>query len=75
MAAAEPFPLLSTGADHLRSVAAAASGTDSPRRRRISSAVGDDIRAGDTGAALATSRSHMADSPDRKVCPSSFVYL
>ncbi|KAB5570202.1 TLC domain-containing protein [Coniochaeta sp. 2T2.1] len=64
MPAAEPFPLLHTGAEHARSVAAAATGTDSPRRRRISSAVGDDIRAGDTGSALATSRSHMQGSPE-----------
>lgn len=66
MTSKEPFPLLHTGTEHVQ----VATGADTPRRRRISSAVGDDIRAGDTGAALATRGSHLTDWPERKVCSS-----
>lgn len=67
MASKEPFPLLNTGTEPVP----VASAADLPRRRRISSAVGDDIRAGDTGSALATSGVHLKDSPEPKVRSSS----
>ncbi|KAM0272235.1 hypothetical protein ACHAQH_008777 [Verticillium albo-atrum] len=50
----EPFPLLNTSADRMVDTTAA-------RRRRKSSALGHDIRAGDTGApALASSRQSLS---------------
>lgn len=56
----EPFPLLNTASDQLHNAGAV------PRqRRRKSSALGGEIRAGDTGApAMATSRAslRMTDS-------------
>ncbi|KAH6653833.1 TLC domain-containing protein [Truncatella angustata] len=42
----EPFPVLNTSADQFSS----AQDSNAPRRRRKSSALGQDIRAGDTGA-------------------------
>jgi acyl-CoA-dependent ceramide synthase len=61
---AEPFPLLNTSADPIRN--ADASG---PRRRRKSSALGDDIPVGDTAPALATSRASL--SKGSSVSPAS----
>lgn len=46
MASGEPFPLLNTSADQLLSV----NDNANPRRRRKSSGLGGEIRAGDTGA-------------------------
>nr|UWK20517.1 longevity assurance factor/sphinganine N acyl transferase subunit 1 [Trichoderma deliquescens] len=52
MAGVEPFPLLNTSADQLHSA-----DVNGARRRRKSSGLGGEIRAGDTGApALASSR-------------------
>lgn len=52
MAGVEPFPLLNTSADQLLSA-----DVNPARRRRKSSGLGGEIRAGDTGApALASSR-------------------
>nr|UWK20528.1 longevity assurance factor/sphinganine N acyl transferase subunit 1 [Trichoderma taxi] len=52
MAGVEPFPLLNTSADQLHSA-----DVNTARRRRKSSGLGGEIRAGDTGApALASSR-------------------
>nr|UWK20525.1 longevity assurance factor/sphinganine N acyl transferase subunit 1 [Trichoderma rodmanii] len=52
MAGVEPFPLLNTSADQLHSA-----DVNAARRRRKSSGLGGEIRAGDTGApALASSR-------------------
>ncbi|KYK61428.1 putative longevity-assurance protein LAG1 [Drechmeria coniospora] len=57
----EPFPLLSTSADQLHAVEAEAV----RRRRRKSSGLGGDIRAGDTGApALASSSASLDASLD-----------
>ncbi|KAG6017567.1 hypothetical protein E4U41_004178 [Claviceps citrina] len=62
----EPFPLLSSPAEQLHSLEA-----EGARRRRKSSGLGGDIRAGDTGApALASSKMslsehHQQDSPHR----------
>ncbi|KAI9167452.1 sphingosine N-acyltransferase lac1 [Paramyrothecium foliicola] len=68
MAASEPFPLLNTSADQLHNADGSA-----PRRRRKSSALGGDIRVGDTAPALATSRASLsAGSQDLKaLTPSS----
>ncbi|RYP31478.1 hypothetical protein DL767_005769 [Monosporascus sp. MG133] len=46
MTSGEPFPLLNTSADQLHS----ANDSANPRRRRKSSGLGGEIRAGDTGA-------------------------
>ena len=46
MTSGEPFPLLNTSADQLHS----ASDNANPRRRRKSSGLGGEVRAGDTGA-------------------------
>jgi acyl-CoA-dependent ceramide synthase len=54
--ASEPFPELNTSADILNNNADTTSG---PRRRRKSSALGEDIRAGDTAPALATSKASL----------------
>ena len=52
---AEPFPLLNTSADQLHNADSSA-----PRRRRKSSAITGEMRAGDTGApALATSKASI----------------
>ncbi|GJC95673.1 TLC domain-containing protein [Colletotrichum higginsianum] len=61
MADSEPFPLLNTSVDQLHSVvdhspntSRTTTTTTTTTRRRKSSALGQDIRAGDTGPALAT---------------------
>ncbi|KAF4828177.1 Sphingosine N-acyltransferase-like protein FUM17 [Colletotrichum tropicale] len=55
MADSEPFPLLNTSVDQLHSVIDHHSSNSSrTTRRRKSSALGQDIRAGDTGPALAS---------------------
>ncbi|KAK1599149.1 TLC domain-containing protein [Colletotrichum navitas] len=57
MADSEPFPLLNTSLDQLHAVVDYSpnpSRTTTTTRRRKSSALGQDIRAGDTGPALAT---------------------
>jgi very-long-chain ceramide synthase len=74
MAASEPFPLLSTAADQLHS-SATENGTTT-RRRRKSSAILEQIPAGDTGApALATSLAHLGGTrtPHVKVSDAFFV--
>ncbi|KAL2752622.1 hypothetical protein ACRALDRAFT_2066181, partial [Sodiomyces alcalophilus JCM 7366] len=60
----EPFPLLNTSAEHFHAAIAdqSAAVSAAARRRRQSSAIGQDIRAGDTGAALATSKASLAAS-------------
>ena len=59
MTSGEPFPLLNTSADQLHS----ASDNAGPRRRRKSSGLGGEIRAGDTGApSLHTSLASMQSS-------------
>ncbi|KEY67209.1 hypothetical protein S7711_03068 [Stachybotrys chartarum IBT 7711] len=55
MAVLEPFPVLNTSADPSQAGADA----NGARRRRKSSAFGGDIRAGDTGAALASSKASL----------------
>lgn len=68
MASSEPFPLLNTSADQLHN----ADATSGARRRRKSSALGSDIRVGDTAPALATSRASLsAGSQDLKPLTSS----
>lgn len=63
MSGMEPFPLLNTSADQLRKADA-----DGARRRRKSSGLGGEIRAGDTGApALASSKASL-DASDYRVC-------
>lgn len=58
--AAEPFPLLNTSPDQLH----LADGDSALHRRRKSSGLGGDIRAGDTGApALASSSASLAAGP------------
>ena len=66
----EPFPLLGSAAEQLQREHNASNGH--PRRRRRSSALGGEIRAGDTGPGIATSAStssalkaaqHAADDP------------
>ncbi|KAI1333703.1 longevity assurance proteins LAG1/LAC1 [Xylariaceae sp. FL0016] len=62
MATPEPFPQLNTGADHMHSVAE----SSNARRRRKSSGLGSEIRAGDTGApSLQTGLASLQGSPSR----------
>ncbi|TDZ18488.1 Sphingosine N-acyltransferase-like protein FUM17 [Colletotrichum orbiculare MAFF 240422] len=66
MADSEPFPLLNTSVDQLHS--AVEHSSNPPRtRRRKSSALGQDIRAGDTGPALASYTA--GDSPTSPTAP------
>jgi acyl-CoA-dependent ceramide synthase len=65
MAKTEPFPVLNTSADPTQFGA----DINETRRRRKSSALGGDIRAGDTGApALASSKASL-DAGDSKLSP------
>ncbi|OLN81452.1 Sphingosine N-acyltransferase LAG1-like protein 2 [Colletotrichum chlorophyti] len=68
MADSEPFPLLNTSVDQLHSAVDHAQSSSRPTRRRKSSALGQDIRAGDTGPALATYKA--SDSPNSPLSPS-----
>ncbi|CAJ2506979.1 Uu.00g081650.m01.CDS01 [Anthostomella pinea] len=69
MASSEPFPSLNTGADQMHSAAA----NGNARRRRKSSGLGAEIRAGDTGApslqtslaSLQSASSSSSGSPPR----------
>ncbi|KAI8634882.1 TLC domain-containing protein [Xylariaceae sp. FL1651] len=75
MASAEPFPLLSTSADQLRSVAEQ---TMARRRPRKSSGLPAEIRAGDTGApslhtSLASLQSNPTASPRSSAADSKYT--
>ncbi|EXF82006.1 TLC domain-containing protein [Colletotrichum fioriniae PJ7] len=63
MADSEPFPLLNTSVDQLHSAIDYAPSSSRTTRRRKSSALGQDIRAGDTGPALATARDNTSVIP------------
>ncbi|KXH62313.1 TLC domain-containing protein [Colletotrichum nymphaeae SA-01] len=63
MADSEPFPLLNTSVDQLHSAIDHAPSSSRTTRRRKSSALGQDIRAGDTGPALATARDNTSVIP------------
>lgn len=70
MAGVEPFPLLNTSADQLHSA-----DVNLARRRRKSSGLGGEIRAGDTGApALASSRVSL-NAQDSEVRLSPLIFL
>ncbi|KAI8314975.1 Sphingosine N-acyltransferase-like protein FUM17 [Colletotrichum sp. SAR11_240] len=74
MADSEPFPLLNTSVDQLHSVIDHHSSNSSrTTRRRKSSALGQDIRAGDTGPALASYTA--GDSPIPPFNIPSYLYV
>ena len=62
MAAPEPFPLINASADQLHS----ATEIGTRRRRRRSSGLGQEIRAGDTGTSLGTGLASISNGPARQ---------